>query len=582
MKRITFYLIVLTLIISCNKEDLKWNLDKVGRLPTITTGIISNITNISASASAEITNDGGAKITARGVCWSTAPTPLLTGSHTTDSVGIGTFTSYITGLNAGTTYYIRAYATNSVGTAYGNQISFTTTNISASLPTLSTTSPNSITNSTAVSGGNISSDGGSNVTQRGVCWSSTQNPSISNNITNSGTGIGSFTSSLTGLTANTTYYVKAYATNGVGTAYGNQLSFTTTTPSVSLATLTTMSVTSITTTSSTNGGNISNDGGSAVTSRGVCWGTTANPTIANSFTSNGTGIGTFTSSITGLTPATTYYVRAYATNSVGTAYGNQVSFTTASPSVSLATLTTTSVTSITTTSSTSGGNISNDGGAAVTSRGVCWGTTANPTIANSFTNNGTGIGTFTSSITGLTPATTYYVRAYATNSVGTAYGNQVSFITTAPSASLISTNNCNSLNGITSLYSGMNSTSAVWGMSSSGYSGSCWVAPDPLNSGNLGTAVGTHFVQFSHTFSNNGYIEFWLNTYNPSYNNVFPTIFIDGIPQATPMMIGGNPSSFYFMKVQSSNISAGVHTIKIQFVGSYYIFKIDEIDFYEY
>ena len=83
-------------------------------------------------------------------------------------------------------------------------------------------------------------------------------------------------------------------------------------------------------------------------------------------------------------------------------------------------------------------------------------------------------------------------------------------------------------------------------------------------------------------FSNNGYIEFWLNTYNPSYNNVFPTIFIDGIPQATPMMIGGNPSSFYFMKVQSSNISAGAHTIKIQFVGSYYIFKIDEIDFYEY
>ena len=481
MKNVTYFLIVFALLCSCNKEDLKWNLDKVGRLPTITTGIISNITNISASASAEITNDGGAKITARGVCWSTAPTPLLTGSHTTDSLGIGSFTSYITGLNAGTTYYVRAYATNSVGTSYGNQISFTTTNISASLPTLSTTSANSITNSTAVSGGNISSDGGSNVTQRGVCWSSTQNPSISNNITNSGTGIGSFTSSLTGLTANTTYYVKAFATNGVGTAYGNQ-----------------------------------------------------------------------------------------------------VSFTTASPSVSLATLTTTSVTSITTTSSTSGGNISNDGGAAVTSRGVCWGTTANPTIANSFTNNGTGIGTFTSSITGLTPATTYYVRAYATNSVGTAYGNQVSFITTAPSASLISTNNCNSLNGITSLYSGMNSTSAVWGMSSSGYSGSCWVAPDPLNSGNLGTAVGTHFVQFSHTFSNNGYIEFWLNTYNPSYNNVFPTIFIDGIPQATPMMIGGNPSSFYFMKVQSSNISAGAHTIKIQFVGSYYIFKIDEIDFYEY
>lgn len=95
-----------------------------------------------------------------------------------------------------------------------------------------------------------------------------------------------------------------------------------------LATLTTSVVTSIETTTAISGGIISSDGLSNVSSRGICWSTTANPTIADSKTSDGTGTGTFTSNLTGLLPNTTYYVRAYATNSVGTAYGNQVSFST--------------------------------------------------------------------------------------------------------------------------------------------------------------------------------------------------------------------------------------------------------------
>ena len=436
MKKNCFLLIVFILIImGCNKEDLKWNLDKVGRLPTITTGIISNFTNISASASAEITNDGGAKITARGVCWSTAPTPLISGSHTTDSVGIGSFTSYITGLNAGTTYYVRAYATNSVGTAYGNQISFTTTPPIGSLATLSTTTISSITSTSAASGGSISNDGGNAITARGLCWSTSAAPLVTGTHTTNGTGTGVFTSNITGLTANTTYYVRAYANNSVGTAYGNQVSFTTT---IILATLTTSSVTSITAFAALSGGNISSDGGAAITARGVCWSTSSNPLVSGSHTTNGTGTGSFTSNITGLTSNTNYYLRAYATNNVGTAYGNQVNFTTSN--ASLATLTTSSVASITITSASSGGNISSDGGVPITTRGVCWSTTANPTIANSFTSDGTGIGTFTSSITGLTPATTYYVRAFATNSVGTAYGNQVSFATicNAPTVSISS------------------------------------------------------------------------------------------------------------------------------------------------
>jgi hypothetical protein len=95
----------------------------------------------------------------------------------------------------------------------------------------------------------------------------------------------------------------------------------------------------------------------------------------------------------------------------------------------LATLTTTAISNLTDVSATTGGNITNDGGAPITQRGVCYGTSTNPTTANSTTNDGSGTGSFNSNLSGLTENTSYYVRAYATNSAGTAYGNEVSFTT---------------------------------------------------------------------------------------------------------------------------------------------------------
>lgn len=134
------------------------------------------------------------------------------------------FSYSFTGLTAGNTYYVRAYATNNEGTAYGEEVSFVMLNV----PTVTTTTVSSIANTTATSGGNVISDGGATVSARGVCWSTSHNPTTSNSKTTNGTGTGSFTSSLTGLTAGTTYYVRAYATNSAGTAYGNEVSFTTT------------------------------------------------------------------------------------------------------------------------------------------------------------------------------------------------------------------------------------------------------------------------------------------------------------------------------------------------------------------
>jgi len=193
------------------------------------------------------------------------------------------------------------------------------------IPVLSTTAITDITQTTAKSGGNITSDGGATVTVRGVCWSTNQTPTISDNKTTDGTGAGNFVSSISGLTANTTYYVRAYATNSNGTAYGSAMSFTT---QARFPVLSTREVTDITENSATSGGNITDDGGAPITAHGVCWSTNENPTIDDNKTEDGTGAGSFTSSVTGLEPNTTYYLRAYATNSAGTSYGSIMSFTT--------------------------------------------------------------------------------------------------------------------------------------------------------------------------------------------------------------------------------------------------------------
>ncbi len=210
-----------------------------------------------------------------------------------------------------------------------------------------------------------------------------------------------------------------------------QMTFNTATSPLTVPLLTTSSATSISTTTASSGGNITNDGGAAVTARGVVWSTSQNPTISlNTKTTNGTGTGAFTSDITGLTPNITYFVRAYATNSVGTAYGTEVTFTT--NALSIPSVTSDTASNITYTTAFSGGNVTSDGGAIVTARGVVWSTSPNPTIALSTkTSNGTGVGIFFSNIIGLTPNTRYYLRAYATNSVGTAYGAEVTFTTIA-------------------------------------------------------------------------------------------------------------------------------------------------------
>lgn len=162
---------------------------------------------------------------------------------------------------------------------------------------------------------------------------------------------------------------------------------------------------------------------------GFCYGKTANPTITNGFKSFGVAkIGEYSGVIEGIAVRQLYYVRAYCKDGDSYVYGE--TRTTSIGTVAIANISTSATTAINKTTATSGGNITNDGGSAITVSGVCWSTTINPTIAlTTKTTNGTVSGSFTSNMTGLTTGTTYYVRAYATNSLGTAYGNEVSFTT---------------------------------------------------------------------------------------------------------------------------------------------------------
>jgi len=269
---------------------------------------------------------------------------------------------------------------------------------------------------------------GDGVIEKGICYNTSPAPTTTNNkVAYVGTATtAAYNVTLPGLAYATKYYARAYATTASGTVYGEEVNFTTL-PVV--PTLTTAAITAITGNAAAGGGNVTVDGGAAVTARGICFSTTnQTPTIADTKTSDSKGTGAFTSAFTILKGNTTYYVRAYATNSAGTGYGPVVSFKTL---VDLPVVTTTDVTLVTKVSAVSGGAVTYDGGGTVTAKGLAWGTGANPVVTGTKIDGGTGLGAFVSNLTALTKFTTYHVRAFATNSAGTAYGADITFTTLA-------------------------------------------------------------------------------------------------------------------------------------------------------
>ena len=328
----------------------------------------------------------------------------------------------------------------------------------------------------------------------------------------------------------------AFMTNAQRTMFGAQNNYVAPT-GPSFPVLVTTAVTAITGTTAASGGTVTSDGGEPVTSRGLVWGTSPGSTTFSATT--GTGIGAFSTNLSSLNSATTYYVRAFATNSVGTAYGNELSFTTASAPTLAATST---VTAITSSTATSGGSVTSTGGAALTAVGVCWSTSANPTTANSFTNNGTST-SFSSDMTGLTASTTYYVRAYATNSVGTSYGSQVSFTTPAAVAPALT-----------------NQASFSWSLNQTGSMPNYYLQATNLTLSQLptswtvqwtykmdegpGSADGMHWFfrnstttgKYStqmHVYQQNGALQFWYNGNSYNFNATYQDYLMINMTQGT-------------------------------------------------
>lgn len=498
-------------------------------LPTVATRYVTYVGSTSASFEGSVIADGGATVTDRGFCWSTSPNPTISSNHVSAGSGLGIFNSGASGLSQNTTYYVRAYALNSSGYAYGSQLTFTTGGSIYEIPILQGINISNITLSTADAQSTIISDGGDMLIGLGFCYSTTNPNPTTSDTTIGGVSLGGdLTATLTGLSPMTRYYIRAYATNSVGTGYSSVTSFETNTnilatlssslfgetttdmdvrwtitlsnPAVgyvifplvitnsnntgtttvgvifnsgqqtssvvstyskamsqytaycnfdalpsgyygsntasyvistlptALPTVTTTAISNIATNSASGGGNVTFDGGSTVTARGICWSTNPNPTTSDSKTTDGSGVGGFTSNITGLICGTNYFVRAYATSSSGTAYGNTVNFSTDVctyvPTVSL-----NAINKYGDTYATFSGAVTGDGNSTVTERGFVYSTSPSPTTSNNKITLGNGIGLYSTNIYGLSQNTRYYVRAYAINSVGTAYSNEVDFTT---------------------------------------------------------------------------------------------------------------------------------------------------------
>ncbi|HQZ76313.1 MAG TPA: DUF1566 domain-containing protein [Chitinophagaceae bacterium] len=207
---------------SCSKNDGGTPSPNNPELPTVSTTAATNITATTAESGGNVSSEGSSPVTARGVCWNQVAVPSTAGPHTVDGSGTGTYTSSVTGLNPNTAYSVKAYATNSVGTAYGNSVLVITPQ-QLSIPTVTTIVPYNIKSYSVYTGGEVTASGNATVTAKGVCWSTSPNPTIANNVLPYGSGgLGSFTSYVNTLTVHTTYYLRAYATNNVGTGYGEE------------------------------------------------------------------------------------------------------------------------------------------------------------------------------------------------------------------------------------------------------------------------------------------------------------------------------------------------------------------------
>ena len=398
---------------SCKKEEL----------PALSTTSISNITAISATSGGNITSDGGAEVTGRGVCWGVNPNPATTGSKIEDNSGIGQFVCEITGLTAGSIYHVRAYANNSVGTAYGADISFVTL---GKAPECITQPVTQIASSGATLNGTVNANDLSTTvtfeygttTSYGQTITATPNPVTGNTITN-------VNANLSEILSGTTYHFRVKAVNSIGTTYGSDLTFATLGQAPMAIT---QSACCTTTTGAILNGIVSANHVSTIITfeygKTTIYGSSVAASPGSVTGSSNTNV---TANLSGLEPGTTYHFRIIAVNSIGTTYGSDLTFATLGQAPMAITQ---SACCATTTGAILNGVVNaNELSTIITfeyGKTTLYGSfvAASPGSVTGSTNTNV-----TANLAGLGPGTTYHFRIKAVNPVGTTYGDDKVFIT---------------------------------------------------------------------------------------------------------------------------------------------------------
>jgi len=410
---IAILILMFTTFLSCEKEE---KIDP----PHVETASVDEIYNTSARVGGRVTDNGGAEITDRGVYWGTSTSPEKSGTKLQSGTGDGEFYETLSDLSSGVKYYVTAYAVNSAGTTYGNETFFTT---QISLPTVITSPVTEYTSTSATVGGSVTDNGGFEITVRGIYWGTEPNPRLTGTRVEMGSGDGDFSQTFTELNRSITYYVIAFATNIKGTSYGSEISFST---EPELPIVITATILDITPYSATAGGVVSSSGGSDVTERGIYWGTTAAPVTTGIKLVIDSGTGSFADTLDNLTPGTTYYVTAYAINSIGTAYGEEKSFLTIGKEPIIDEIL--DYKDLTTNGVVLSGVIA-PGELSTTITFEVGLTTSYGTSVEADESPLTEKDTVSVTITGLTPNTLYHYRIVAANDLGTVYSADSTFTT---------------------------------------------------------------------------------------------------------------------------------------------------------
>jgi len=469
MNRLSYikYVLLVTLAIQgCAKSIERDNPLDGKTLPFVTTVPVppSNPKSTSATAGGNITNNGGLDITSKGIIYSKAPNaPVQSAEKYEVGPGFSNFSIELNGLTPATTYYYKSYATNLLGTAYGNEMNFKTANDKPSI----TTNPPSASTSSSITiggtivgtiGGTIISSNGLPVTQKGVVVSTTNFVDTNsakifapgqNIVRYDLTSSTTFSVNVPNLTEAQPYFIMAFAGNALGVKFGNIVPVTT---AANKPTIETTQVTNNTGKSAISGGKIISNGGSPITAKGILWSTTKDAkieTTTTTSTSQGPGPAifpaTFTSDLTSLEPGKTYYVKAYARNAIDIAYGAEIEFkaTPLNPEIAPASLVNSFSNSVQVRSS-----IIYDGGSPVLDFGFIYHTSPNPTLLTNgvtkvpYGDNTNGISrniNFSSSIENLQSGVPYYITSYLRTKETSVYGTPVLPFTPASTKPKVST-----------------------------------------------------------------------------------------------------------------------------------------------